>query len=109
MGSKSHGNALIFTSGKICCHGTKSEDESKLACKKFAKIIQKLGFKVWFTNFKVVNMQTTCNLNFWVMLQKFCSANEEFCSFNPEIHSGLTFKCLETNSTLQIYASGKVV
>jgi len=38
--------ALIFRSGKLVCTGTRSEDDSLLAAKKFARIIQKLGFPV---------------------------------------------------------------
>jgi transcription initiation factor TFIID TATA-box-binding protein len=38
--------ALIFASGKMVCTGAKSEDDSRLAARKFARIIQKIGFKV---------------------------------------------------------------
>lgn len=38
--------ALIFSSGKMVCTGAKSEVESKLAARKYARIIQKLGFPV---------------------------------------------------------------
>lgn len=45
--------ALVFSSGKMVCTGAKSEDDSKIACKKYAKTIQNLGFEVRFTDFKV--------------------------------------------------------
>lgn len=38
--------ALIFRSGKLVCTGARSEEDSLLAAKKFARIIQKLGFPV---------------------------------------------------------------
>lgn len=38
--------ALIFSSGKMVCTGAKSEDDSRLAARKYARIIQKLGFVV---------------------------------------------------------------
>ena len=38
--------ALIFSSGKMVCTGAKSEDDSRLAARKYARIIQKLGFDV---------------------------------------------------------------
>lgn len=38
--------ALIFRSGKIVVTGTKQEASAHLATRKFARIIQKLGFKV---------------------------------------------------------------
>ncbi|KAJ2520731.1 TATA-binding protein (TBP), partial [Coemansia sp. RSA 1937] len=36
--------ALIFASGKMVVTGAKSEDDSKLAARKYARIVQKLGF-----------------------------------------------------------------
>lgn len=38
--------ALIFRSGKVICTGARNEQDSLLASKKFARIIQKLGFNV---------------------------------------------------------------
>lgn len=38
--------ALIFSSGKMVCTGAKSEEDSRLAARKYARIIQKLGFVV---------------------------------------------------------------
>ncbi|XP_014247445.1 TATA-box-binding protein isoform X2 [Cimex lectularius] len=38
--------ALIFSSGKMVCTGAKSEDDSRLAARKYARIIQKLGFQL---------------------------------------------------------------
>ena len=40
--------ALIFASGKMVVTGAKSEDDSKLASRKYARIIQKLGFNLAF-------------------------------------------------------------
>lgn len=39
--------ALIFASGKMVVTGAKSEDDSKLASRKYARIIQKLGFNAY--------------------------------------------------------------
>ncbi|KAK6022957.1 transcription factor TFIID, partial [Ostertagia ostertagi] len=44
--------ALIFSSGKMVCTGAKSEDASRLAARKYARIVQKLGFDAKFTEFK---------------------------------------------------------
>lgn len=38
--------ALIFSSGKMVCTGAKSEEMSRLAARKYARIVQKLGFDV---------------------------------------------------------------
>lgn len=42
--------ALIFSSGKMVCTGAKSEGDSRLAARKYARIIQKLGFPVSIVN-----------------------------------------------------------
>ncbi|VDP58700.1 unnamed protein product [Heligmosomoides polygyrus] len=46
--------ALIFSSGKMVTTGAKSEIASRQASRKFARIVQKVGFKVKFADFKVV-------------------------------------------------------
>jgi transcription initiation factor TFIID TATA-box-binding protein len=38
--------ALIFGSGKMVCTGAKTEEDSNRASRKYAKIIQKIGFPV---------------------------------------------------------------
>lgn len=48
--------ALVFASGKVVVTGAKSEDDSRLAARKFARIIQKLGFETKFTDFKIQNI-----------------------------------------------------
>ncbi|XP_065046332.1 TATA-box-binding protein-like isoform X2 [Musa acuminata AAA Group] len=40
--------ALMFASGQMVCTGAKSEQQSKLAARKFARIVQKLGFPAKF-------------------------------------------------------------
>ena len=47
--------ALIFSSGKMVCTGAKSEEDSRKASRKYAKIIRSLGFPVEFKEFKVQN------------------------------------------------------
>jgi transcription initiation factor TFIID TATA-box-binding protein len=42
--------ALIFRSGKLVCTGARCEEDSFLASKKFARIIQKIGFPVSWAN-----------------------------------------------------------
>lgn len=43
--------ALIFHSGKVVCTGARCEEDSYLATRKFARIIQKLGFPVRNVNY----------------------------------------------------------
>ena len=43
--------ALIFSSGKMVVTGAKSEDASRLSARKYARIVQKLGFDARFIDF----------------------------------------------------------
>lgn len=49
--------ALIFRSGKLVCTGARNEHDSLLASKKFARIIQKLGFNVSYCFFLYISVQ----------------------------------------------------
>ena len=40
----------------MVCTGAKSEEESRLAARKYARIVQKLGFNTKFKDFKIQNM-----------------------------------------------------
>lgn len=52
--------ALIFASGKLCVTGVKSTHNATLAAKKFAYIIERIGFKPKdFMDFKVQNIVGT--------------------------------------------------
>ena len=40
----------------MVCTGAKSEEDSRLAARKYARIVQKLGFQTKFKDFKIQNM-----------------------------------------------------
>lgn len=42
--------ALVFRSGKLICTGARNEADANLGSRKFARIIQKLGYPVSATN-----------------------------------------------------------
>ncbi|KAL7718002.1 TATA-box-binding protein [Entamoeba marina] len=103
--------ATIFKNGKINCAGCRSINDSKIACKKFAKIIKKLGYQVRFTNFRVTNIVAVFNVNFKISLAKLYSNtdNEDVCSYDPEVFPGLIYKLEQPKVTLLVYSSGNVV
>ncbi|XP_039689951.1 TATA-box-binding protein 1 [Medicago truncatula] len=49
---KPKATALIYSSGKMICTGG-NEKQSKLAARKYTRIIQKCGFPVKFKDFKI--------------------------------------------------------
>ena len=61
--------ALIFASGKMVITGAKSEELSRLAARKYARIIQKLGFAAHFTDFKIQNIVGSCDVKFPIRLE----------------------------------------
>lgn len=130
--------ALIFSSGKMVCTGAKSEEDSRLAARKYARIIQKLGFTVswsgiWelgatvtagpggdrffryssfqakFLDFKVQNMVGSCDVRFPIRLEGLVLTHGRFSSYEPELFPGLIYRMVKPRIVLLIFVSGKVV
>ena len=101
--------ALIFASGKMVCTGAKNEEESKTAARKYARIIQKLGFAVSFTNFTIQNIVGSVDVKFPIDLEFISNKHHEFCSYEPEIFPGLVYRMIDPKIVLLIFVSGKLV
>lgn len=69
--------ASIWSSGKITCTGATSEDQAKIAARKFARCLQKLGFNVRFNNYRVVNVLGTCSMPFAIKITSFSERHRE--------------------------------
>lgn len=101
--------ALIFSSGKMVCTGAKSEDESRLAARKYARIVQKLGFDAKFLDFKIQNMVGSCDVKFPIRLEGLVLTHGQFSSYEPELFPGLIYRMVKPRIVLLIFVSGKVV
>jgi transcription initiation factor TFIID TATA-box-binding protein len=115
--------ALIFSSGKMVCTGAKSEEDSRKASRKYAKIIRSLGFPVEFKEFTVQNIVGSCDVKFQISLSKlnmklgkFNSSSDSgaknkkyICHYEPEIFPGLIYHMLDPEIVLLIFVSGKIV
>lgn len=101
--------ALIFASGKMVVTGAKSEDDSKLASRKYARIIQKLGFNARFTDFKIQNIVGSCDIKFPIRLEGLASRHHNFSSYEPELFPGLIYRMMKPKIVLLIFVSGKIV
>jgi transcription initiation factor TFIID TATA-box-binding protein len=101
--------ALIFASGKMVVTGAKSEDDSKLASRKYARIIQKLGFHAKFTDFKIQNIVGSCDIKFPIRLEGLASRHHNFSSYEPELFPGLIYRMIKPKIVLLIFVSGKIV
>ncbi|CAJ2649127.1 unnamed protein product [Trifolium pratense] len=91
------------------CTGAKSEHQSKLAARKYARIIQKLGFNAKFKDFKIGNIVASCDVKFPIRLEGVAYEHGAFCSYEPELFPGLTYQMKQPKVALSIFVSGKVV
>jgi transcription initiation factor TFIID TATA-box-binding protein len=101
--------ALIFSKGKIVCIGAKSEAHSKLAARKFARIIQKLGYNAKFLDFKIQNIVASADLSFNINLELLDQVHQAFCTYEPEIFGNLVYRMIQPKAVILIYSSGKIV
>ncbi|BBH06895.1 TATA binding protein 2, partial [Prunus dulcis] len=101
--------ALIFASGKMVCTGAKSEQQSKLAARKYARIIQKLGFSASFKDFKIQNIVGSCDVKFPIRLEGLAYSHGAFSSYEPELFPGLIYRMKQPKIVLLIFVSGKIV
>ncbi|KAM9773628.1 uncharacterized protein LOC133171356 [Syngnathus typhle] len=98
--------ARIFQSGILFCTGAKSEDESRVAARKFAFKILKLGYPARFLDFKVLNIGGTCK-TFPINLEDLFSAKQDHCSYEPELFPALQYN-FRPGMTASIFSSGSV-
>ncbi|NXA08427.1 TBPL2 protein, partial [Sapayoa aenigma] len=101
--------ALIFSSGKMVCTGAKSEEQSRLAARKYARVVQKLGFPAKFLDFKIQNMVGSCDVRFSIRLEGLVHTHQQFSSYEPELFPGLIYRMVKPRIVLLIFVSGKVV
>ncbi|KAI9593920.1 Brf1-Tbp-Dna ternary complex [Syncephalis fuscata] len=101
--------ALIFASGKMVVTGAKSEDDSRLAARKYARIVQKLGFPAKFTDFKIQNIVGSCDVKFPIRLEGLAYSHGHYSSYEPELFPGLIYRMVKPKIVLLIFVSGKIV
>ena len=96
--------ALIFASGKMVVTGAKSEDDVKLASRKYTRVLQKLG-----SEFKIQNIVASCDIKFPVRLEGLANRHHMFSSYEPELFQGLIYRMMKPKVVLLIFVSGKLV
>ena len=111
--------ALIFASGKMVVTGAKSEDDSRLASRKYARIVQKrLRRQVCRVQENIVG---SCDVKFHIRLERLACCHGEPSSYEPEVRylnarivfiqlfPGLIYRMLKPKVVLLIFVSEKVV
>lgn len=110
--------ALMFASGKIVVTGARNEDDSKLACRKFARMIQKLGYEVKLEDWRIQNLVSSVDSKLLIRLEGISAKHYNHCQYEPELFTGLVYRLIVPRATeaakpsqvcLLIFAKGKVV
>ena len=101
--------ALIFRTGKIICTGARNETEANLGTRKFARILQKLGYPIKFLEFKIQNIVATVDLRFPIRLENLNQVHGQFSSYEPELFPGLIYRMVKPRMVLLIFVNGKIV
>merc|ERR1719513_339855 len=102
--------ALIFSSGKVNVTGARSEQQSLVAARKYARIIQRLGFAVEFKDFTIQNVVSSVDVKFSIRLEGLAFSHANNASYEPEIFPGLIYRMRDpVKMTLLVFVSGKVV
>lgn len=102
--------ALLFASGKIVVTGVRSVHNATYATKKFAYIVEKIGFKPKeFFDFKVQNVAGTCDVGFPIRLEGLVFKHSNYASYEPELFPGLIYRLVSPAVVFLIFVSGKIV
>ncbi|KAK8375534.1 hypothetical protein O3P69_008391 [Scylla paramamosain] len=100
--------ASIWSSGKITCTGSTSECQARLAGRRIARCVQKMGYNVKFRNFRIVNVLGTCSLPFAIKITPFSQKHRDAASYEPELHPGVTYRIEHPKATLKIFSTGSI-
>ncbi|CAG2159967.1 unnamed protein product [Oppiella nova] len=100
--------ASIWSSGKITCTGATTEESAKCGARRIARCLQKMGFKVKFNSFRVVNVLGTCILPFGIKIHEFSSDHRPNASYEPELHPGATYRMKDIKAVLKVFQTGAI-
>jgi len=104
---------LVFEQGKMQVLGTKSVDDARLAARKFARMLQKLGYQPRLSGFEVQNMVGNADTKLVIRLEGLRAAHFQFTVYEPEIFPGLIYSISRPAPLrplkLLIFTKGKIV
>ena len=100
---------LIFTSGKMVCTGSKSEDIARKAVKTVVQKLRKGGIKVKKeAEVTIQNIVSSINLGGKVHLEKAARTLPR-SMYEPEQFPGLIHRMLNPKTVIRVFSSGKLV
>ena len=101
--------ALAFASGNMVCTGAKNEALSRLASRKYVRLLQKHDVPVSFRDFKIQNIVAATNVQRTIKLNELAQAYGPYVSYEPDLFPGLVFRTTAPKLVFLIFRSGKIV
>lgn len=101
--------ALAFASGNMVCTGAKTEIESRLAGRKYVRLLQKHGIPVSFRAFKIQNIVASAEVPHTLKLMELSRSYGPYVSYEPDLFPGLVFRTTEPKLVFLLFRSGKIV
>ncbi len=100
---------LIFTSGKMVCTGSKSEDMARKAVKTVVQKLRKGGIKIKKeAEVTIQNIVSSINLGGKVHLEKAARTLPR-SMYEPEQFPGLIHRMVDPKTVILVFSSGKLV
>jgi len=100
---------LIFTSGKMVCTGSKSEDMARKAVKTVVQKLRKGGIKIKKdATVTIQNIVSSINLGGKVHLEKAARTLPR-SMYEPEQFPGLIHRMVDPKTVILVFSSGKLV
>ncbi len=101
--------ALIFSSGKLVCTGTKSPGDAKMIVGRIVTQLRKLGIKIPSTyTVRVENMVASASLDRELNLDTIAFELEN-TEYEPEQFPGLVYRIDDPKVTFLLFGSGKII
>jgi len=101
--------ALAFASGNMVCTGAKTEIESRLASRKYVRLLQKHGIPVSFRDFKIQNIVASAEMPHTLKLLELSRTYGPYVSYEPDLFPGLVFRTTAPKLVFLLFRSGKIV
>lgn len=101
--------ALAFASGNMVCTGAKTEIESRIAGRKYVRVLQKHGIPVSFRDFKIQNIVASAELPYTLKLLELSQMYGPYVSYEPDLFPGLVFRTTAPKLVFLLFRSGKIV
>lgn len=100
--------ALIFSSGKIICAGTKSEEQAKRVTLQILNMLKQIGYGTNGTEIRIENIVASVNYGRQIKLTE-CAKSLSRCMYEPEQFPAVFYRMTMPSATALVYKTGRIV